>query len=40
MEVLELLIEMAMFELDVEHVHSFDINYPVKKRSMRLLDCE
>jgi hypothetical protein len=39
-EVLELLVEVAMPELDAEHVHSFDIDYPVKKHSKRLLECE
>jgi hypothetical protein len=38
MEVLELLIEVAMPELDIEHVHNFDIDSHVKKCSKRLLD--
>ncbi len=40
MEVLEPLVEVATCELDAEHVHNFDINFHVKKHSMRLLDCE
>jgi hypothetical protein len=40
MEVLELLIEVAMPELNANHVHSFDIDFPVEKRSKRLLDYE
>jgi hypothetical protein len=40
MEVFEPLVEVATSELDIEHVHSFDIDYHVKKRLRRLLDCE
>jgi hypothetical protein len=40
MEVLKPLIEMAMLEPNTEHVHSFDIDFPIKKRSRRLLDYE
>ncbi len=40
MEVLELLIEVAMFEFDTKHVHNFDIDSLVKKRFRRLLDYE
>jgi hypothetical protein len=39
-KVLEPLIEMATLEFDVKHVHSFDIDFPVKKCSKRLFDCE
>jgi hypothetical protein len=37
-EVLELLVEVAMHELNTKHVHNFDIDSLVKKRSRRLLD--
>jgi hypothetical protein len=37
---LEPFIEVAMPELAAKHVHSFDINFLVKKCSTRLLDCE
>ncbi len=40
MEVLEPLVELAMLKLDAEHVHNFDINFFVKKRSRRLFDYE
>jgi hypothetical protein len=39
-EVLEPLIKVAMPELDVEHVHSFDIDSFVKKHSRRLFNYE
>jgi hypothetical protein len=39
-EVLEPFIQVTMLEPDVEHVHNFGIDYPVKKCSSRLLDCE
>jgi predicted subunit of tRNA(5-methylaminomethyl-2-thiouridylate) methyltransferase len=39
-EVLEPFIEVVTPQPNVEHVHSFDIDYSVKKCSMRLLDCE
>jgi hypothetical protein len=39
-EVLEPFVKVAMHELDVEHVHSFDIDSLVKKCSRRLLNCE
>jgi hypothetical protein len=39
-EVLEPLVEVAMPELDAEHLHSFDIDFPIKKCSRRLLDYE
>jgi hypothetical protein len=32
-EVLEPFVEVAMPELDVEHVHSFNIDFPIKKCS-------
>jgi hypothetical protein len=37
---LEPLVEVATPELDVEHVHSFDIDFPVKKYFRRVLDYE
>jgi hypothetical protein len=41
MEVLEPLIEVAMtLELDPKHVHIFNIDFPIKKCSKRLLECE
>jgi hypothetical protein len=40
MEVLEPLVEVAMFKLDAKHVHNFDLNFFVKKRSRRLFDYE
>jgi hypothetical protein len=39
-EVLEPLVKVAMPEHDAEHVHSFDIDSLVKKRSRRLLNYE
>jgi hypothetical protein len=40
MEVLQPFIEIAMLELDIKHVHKFDIDSPVKKCSRRLLGYE
>jgi hypothetical protein len=41
MEVLEPLVKVAMTpEPDIEHVHSFNIDSPIKKHSRRLLKCE
>jgi hypothetical protein len=37
-EVLEPLIEVAMLEPNFKHVHSFDIDFPIKKHLRRLLD--
>jgi hypothetical protein len=37
---LEPIIEVAILELDIEHVHNFDIDFPIKKRSRKLLDNE
>jgi hypothetical protein len=37
-EVLEPFVEMAMPEPNVKHVHSFDIDFPIKKCLWRLLD--
>jgi hypothetical protein len=39
-EVLEPIIEVATLELDAKHVHSFDVDCLVKKRSKMLFDCE
>ncbi len=39
-EVLKPLIEVATTEADIEHVHSFDIDFPIKKRLRRLFDYE
>jgi predicted subunit of tRNA(5-methylaminomethyl-2-thiouridylate) methyltransferase len=39
-KVLEPFIEVAMPELDAEHVHNFSIDSLVKEHSKRLLDCE
>jgi hypothetical protein len=40
MEVLKSLVEVAMFEPNTKHVHSFDIDFPIKKCLRRLLDYE
>jgi hypothetical protein len=40
MEALEPLVEVATPKLDIEHVHSFNIDSLVKKRSKRFLDYE
>jgi hypothetical protein len=40
MEVLEPLVEIATPELDVEHVHRFNIDFVIKKHSRRLFDYE
>jgi hypothetical protein len=37
-EVLEPRIEVAMLEPNLKHVHSFDIDFPIKKHLRRLLD--
>jgi hypothetical protein len=39
-KVLEPLVEVATPKLNVKHVHSFDIDFLVKKHSKRLLDYE
>jgi hypothetical protein len=39
-EVLEPFVEVVTFEFDVEHVHNFDIDFPVKKYYWILLDGE
>jgi len=39
-KVLEPFVEVVMPEPDVKHVHSFDIDSPIKKCSKRLLECE
>jgi hypothetical protein len=39
-KVLEPFVEVAMLELDAKHVHCFEIDSFVKKRSRRLLDYE
>jgi hypothetical protein len=39
-KVLKPLIEVATTEADIEHVHSFDIDFPIKKRLRRLFDYE
>jgi hypothetical protein len=36
----EPLVEVATPKLDIKHVHSFSIDFPIKKRSKRLLDYE
>ncbi len=35
-KVLEPLIEVVMPKLDVKHIHNFEIDSPIKKRSKRL----
>jgi hypothetical protein len=40
MEVIEPFVEVVTLELDAEHVHNFDIDFPVKKCSKILLDGE
>jgi hypothetical protein len=40
MEVLEPLVEVAMLKLNANHDHNFNIDFPVKKLSKRLLDYE
>jgi len=40
MKVLELLVEVATPKVDTKHVHSFDIDFLVKKRSRRFLNYE
>jgi hypothetical protein len=39
-EVLEPFVEVATPKLDAEHVHNFNIDSPISKRSQRLLDYE
>jgi hypothetical protein len=39
-KVLEPLIEVVMPKLDVEHIHSFEIDSLIKKRSKRLFAYE
>jgi hypothetical protein len=39
-EVMEPFVEVVTFELDAEHVHNFDIDFPIKKCSRRLFDGE
>jgi hypothetical protein len=36
-EVLEPFVEVATLEPDIKHVHSFDIDFPIKKHFRRLL---
>jgi hypothetical protein len=38
--VLEPLVEVVTPEPNIKHVHNFNIDFHVKKCSMRLLDCE
>jgi hypothetical protein len=40
MEVLKPFVEVATLNLNIEHVHSFDINFLVKKRLKTLFDFE
>jgi hypothetical protein len=39
-KVLEPLVEMITPELDITHVHNFNIDFPIKKHSKRLFDYE
>jgi hypothetical protein len=40
MNMLEPIVEVAILELDIEHVHNFDIDFPIKECFRKLFDNE